>query len=849
MPASPSAPESPPRWRFRVALSYPGEHRDVVAKVAEHLATALGEERVLYDKFHEAEFARPELDVYLPELYRKDSELIVVFLCAEYLGKQWCRLEWRHIRQLIAKVESGRIMLASFGVLDEDALAKLGILSGDGRVDLDGRSDSEVAELILERLEDNARGAILSPLPPPAPTPAKPTARAWTADPSHRDLADLFDAVQERCAHLQQRKILGKTYELELAWNDLLDDSREEPLAAEGLLDLLHQRKRLLILGEPGSGKSVQMWRLATDLGAAVKQAPKPPPQIPVYLRLSSWGPSDKDFSTWLREEVKDEYHFAQNVTSKWIASNALLPLLDGLEEVSPDDRPRCVAAINRHLEGGDRLAISCQQAAYEALPEPLNVHDEVILKPLSEARIQTFLQDAGGLDVLREALKKNQRLGELARSPLMLRLMIEIFRNATSTELDQALESATEDRVIDLYVTEMLRPPKSPHPGRPARRERYGPDLTHRCLAWFASKLDDRRKRMAHFEIERLQPAWLAPFGRCAYAILSRCVAGVLMAAIWFPAFQDFAFLPFCGLIPGFMVGVIDPLLWWTAPTDGRVRTRWRVLRGVVAGLAVPVVFLLLSPAGERMKIPPGFILALAALIGCVFGWRPGDLHADIRLFENSRLRWSWKRSRLGAAVGLLSGIALTALALLLTQRVSKGLGGGSLRAVLLVCFFCLVLGLLAGGFIGGLEGLTPKERTRRNQGLRSTARECCLVFARVALLFAIPPMAFMALMALMRFAPPLTPNTLLTCAEVGVAIGLFTALWFGGIDILQHFFLRWMLSATSPFPWRWIRFLDHGVDHGLLYQVQGGYEFRHGMVLEYFVRHPERPSAASGA
>ena len=52
--------------RFDVALSFPGEHRPFVKEVAEHLAAAFGEARVLYDDWYDAEFARLGLDVELP---------------------------------------------------------------------------------------------------------------------------------------------------------------------------------------------------------------------------------------------------------------------------------------------------------------------------------------------------------------------------------------------------------------------------------------------------------------------------------------------------------------------------------------------------------------------------------------------------------------------------------------------------------------------------------------------------------------------------------------------------------------------------------------------------------------
>jgi hypothetical protein len=56
--------------RFAIALSFPGEHRPFTADVAGRLASDFGKDRVLYDKYYEAEFARLDLDVYLPRLYR-----------------------------------------------------------------------------------------------------------------------------------------------------------------------------------------------------------------------------------------------------------------------------------------------------------------------------------------------------------------------------------------------------------------------------------------------------------------------------------------------------------------------------------------------------------------------------------------------------------------------------------------------------------------------------------------------------------------------------------------------------------------------------------------------------------
>jgi glycogen(starch) synthase len=137
--------------RFTVALSYPGERRGFVSQVAGYLAGTIPKSKILYDKYHEAAFARPNLDQYLPKLYKDQSELIVIFLCDEYAAKRWCKLEWRYIRQLIQTQDENRIMLLSFDELAEDP--DLGILPGDGYAFIGDRPAEEIGALILERLD------------------------------------------------------------------------------------------------------------------------------------------------------------------------------------------------------------------------------------------------------------------------------------------------------------------------------------------------------------------------------------------------------------------------------------------------------------------------------------------------------------------------------------------------------------------------------------------------------------------------------------------------------------------------------------------------------------------------
>jgi hypothetical protein len=132
---------------FRVALSFPGEHRPYVEAVASALRQELGSNSIFYDNYFQEELARPNLDLVLQRIYHRNSDLIAVFLCEDYAHKQWCGLEWRVIRDLIKKNDEAKIMLLRF---DEAEIP--GVLSIDGYLDLRTRPPGATAEAILKRL-------------------------------------------------------------------------------------------------------------------------------------------------------------------------------------------------------------------------------------------------------------------------------------------------------------------------------------------------------------------------------------------------------------------------------------------------------------------------------------------------------------------------------------------------------------------------------------------------------------------------------------------------------------------------------------------------------------------------
>lgn len=135
---------------FKVALSFPGEKRAYVEEIAQELTRRLGIGSVFYDRFFTAQLARPNLDTLLQKIYLVNSDLVVVFLCADYETKEWCGIEWRAIRDIIKNRSDHAVMLMRF-----DDTRVSGTYSIDGFVDLRAISPIQAARLIVERVRLN----------------------------------------------------------------------------------------------------------------------------------------------------------------------------------------------------------------------------------------------------------------------------------------------------------------------------------------------------------------------------------------------------------------------------------------------------------------------------------------------------------------------------------------------------------------------------------------------------------------------------------------------------------------------------------------------------------------------
>ena len=134
---------------FDVAMSFPGEKRDLVAQIAQRLVQLLGPNSVFYDAFYPGELAQPDLDTLLQNIYGQRSTLVVVVAGADYQRKNWCGLEFRAIKQRIWAKEHRKVMIVRTddGVVD-------GIFETDGYVDAQRFDARDLAGMIAGRVQE-----------------------------------------------------------------------------------------------------------------------------------------------------------------------------------------------------------------------------------------------------------------------------------------------------------------------------------------------------------------------------------------------------------------------------------------------------------------------------------------------------------------------------------------------------------------------------------------------------------------------------------------------------------------------------------------------------------------------
>lgn len=471
-------------------------------------------------------------------------------------------------------------------------------------------------------------------------------------------------------------------------WNLLFETggSSTRPLPAGTTVSTLFDRigtgRTLLILGEPGSGKTISLLHLARDLIARAEQESER--LIPVVLNLSSWTPTQRlgqsaelpPLNAWLVEELSSKYQVPRQVGKTWIKRQRLLLLLDGLDEVQVAHRNDCVDALNAfQQESGTEMVVCCRRQEYERLNSRLHCQTAISLQALTLQQSQSYLnQLRADLRGLNSLLTTDRALQELAKSPLLLNIMVLAYQGVAVADLPetQVLE-VRQRQLLDTYIRRMLT-----HRGQAMP---YAPSRTLGWLIWLAQQMV--RESQTVFLIETMQPRWVQGWARVFYLLGTLLVLGLIVGLV---------IARVLGLIVELVVGLGVGLLAWLAggkiePVE-KLTWSWKkagkkALVGLVRGLGIGLgVGLLVGFAGLGV----GLVGGLAAGLGAT------KIEATTKPSQGM-----WNSAKNFALVGLVGGLLFGLVGLLF----------GLLFRLLGTPVRELAIGLNVGLNVGLLSGL----------------------------------------------------------------------------------------------------------------------------------------------
>ena len=239
-------------------------------------------------------------------------------------------------------------------------------------------------------------------------------------------------------------------------------------LAGEGgeLADVLARvpTGRLVVLGEPGAGKTMLMVRLVLDLLARrAEWRPRP-----VLASVASWNPAAQDLRSWLGAQLMIDHpalaaappagREEPTQAAALLASGLILPVLDGLDEIPEQVRGPAISRINDALRPGEQVVVTCRTEQYRDAVRPqggaevtLRAAAAVQLRPLDADAVRGYLCDDAAGPVTRArwgpvlaVLGTEAPAGQALDTPLMVGLARAIY-NPRPGELAGTLRDPAE--------------------------------------------------------------------------------------------------------------------------------------------------------------------------------------------------------------------------------------------------------------------------------------------------------------------------------------------------------------------------------------------------------------------
>ena len=531
---------------------------------------------------------------------------------------------------------------------------------------------------------------------------------------------------------------------------------------------------RLVVLGEPGAGKTMLMVRLVLDLLA--RRAAGGP--VPLLVSAASWDPVGQDLRSWLVAQLLIEYpalaappptdRTESTRAAALLASGLIVLVLDGLDEIPEQLRGPAINRINNALGAGEQVVVTCRTQQYRDAVRPQGGAEVILrgaaavqLRPLYPDAVRGYLcDDAAGpvtkarWDPVFAVLGTEAPAGQALRTPLMVGLARTIYNPRPGGTLREPVELCSPALADRAAVESLLFDAFIPAAYQDDPAGRWKAQDMERWLVFLAR----------HLEYTIVSPDlawWQLPRAVPGLTLAAKAAAGMLYGV---------AFGAMAGVVAGHVLGGRAGLVTWVVV--------WVVIAGIRAARRESP-----RPVGVRLQLPSRGNVMIGVMAGVVAGVALGSV------------AWAAVALAAGAAVALVVGVVVGVVAGVVAAVVVEGIA--QWNTPLDLSSAASPSAVLAGD-----------RRTGAALGVALGVALGSVTWAAVAAGIYPGPVAGAAV-------------------GVGVAVGGIASFAFSAWP--SYGIARIWLALCRRLPWQLMDFLADAHKRGVLRQAGAVYQFRH--------------------
>ncbi|MEU8308962.1 NACHT domain-containing protein [Actinomadura sp. NPDC048955] len=499
------------------------------------------------------------------------------------------------------------------------------------------------------------------------------------------------------------------------------------------------RRRRLVIIGGPGAGKTTLAVQLVRELLAHLD----PGDPVPLLVSVASWDTNRfPRLQAWLAARLTEIYpslrapQYGLDAADQLVQRAHILPVLDGLDEIPAQARTAVIAALNRSLADDDQLILTSRTREFTdaALARDVLTSAAVIQpQPLTASAAADYLASClpplpppAWIDALQQIRTGGAaHLTEMVSTPLGLWLLrtTHITTRADPTSVTDPTRfptaAALQAHLFDLLIPAVIitRPPSTDPANLFRPRRHHDPAQATRWLSYLAHLLDTVPTRdLAWWRLAATSHTLTARIAWLGFITLAGGLAGALAGVLavryvggnvggqygWIPVWHVGGLVG--GLGEGFVVGA--GAVFWAQESPGyaNLKTTGRktllayrladnLWFGLGQGLLAGFGFWLMFGAAIGLRVGLGIVLVYGLGFGLI-RWAEtpavtGGANTPVSTWRADRTLNLLRICTGGLVFGLVSGLVI---------GLRFGLGFGLVLGLVIGLGFGLGAGVMVG-------------------------------------------------------------------------------------------------------------------------------------------------------